>query len=60
MNIEQADIVNKKELRRIVRRMMRMGKNSEQIKEWFVAEIPHSLSTAQLQPMYPKIANGKV
>lgn len=57
---EQAEEFNKKELRRIVRRLMRMGKNSEEVKEWFVAELPHALTTARFQPIQPRIGNGKV
>jgi hypothetical protein len=57
---EQAEEFNKKELRRIVRRLMRMGKNSEEIKMWFVSEIPHAMTGAQLQPMHQQIGKQNV
>jgi len=35
--------LNKRDLRRLVRRLIRQGKSSEEIKMWFVEHIPQAL-----------------
>lgn len=37
---------SRQELRTMVRRLLSSGMNSEDVKEWFVAELPHAMTYA--------------
>jgi predicted component of type VI protein secretion system len=42
----QAQHQSKQELRTMVRRLLSSGMNSEEVKEWFVAELPQAMTYA--------------
>ena len=42
-SVDDAKALSAEELKVMVRRLMRVGLNSEEIKEWFVQELPQAL-----------------
>ena len=45
-SIYTAQKMSKRELRTMVRRLLSSGMNSEEVKEWFVQELPQAMTYA--------------
>jgi len=58
---EQAQEVSQKQLRTMVRRLMNSGMHSEEVKEWFVQELPGAMTYAHtlgLRQDKPRLRRG--